>query len=250
MSKGNLITLILCIFMVGAGYVILSGEYITPGQGALSAEQVRDRVVDASDSVSSYRFRMDLIWKRKTEGDALEVESNGSVDLQSKRMHILEDDGNRIQEIYLINDTLYTSMFGEWMKEVVPGGQHIVVYPNGQYVIRYQTEMIKNADVELTGEEKVDGVDCYVLSVSPDMVKALSLDALGLREDEVRDVLNGIESVTLTDWVSKDDCLIRKSRMKVVEVDGRWTDTTTVFYEYNKHPDIELPGGAVNATEM
>ncbi len=250
MSKKNLITLILCIFIVGAGYVILSGKYITPKQGALSAEQVRDRAVDASDSVSSYRFRMDLIWKRKTEGDALEVKSNGSVDLQSKRMYILEDDGNRIQEIYLINDTRYTFMFGEWMKEVVSGGQHIVVYPNGQYVIGYQTEMMKNTGVKLTGEEKVGGVDCYVLSVSPDMVEALNLDTLGLREDEVEDVLNGIESVTLTEWVSKDSYLIRKSRMKVVEVDGRWTDTTTVFYEYNKPLDIEPPGEAVNATEM
>lgn len=252
MAKWNIITLVLVMLVIAAvGYVLLSGEYITPDKNVVVNEieepvellapgEVRDRAVDAYSSVGSYRFSMDSTVK--VDESTRVLKRNGSVDLQSKKMQVMEVDGDLTRVTYLVDNVIYmSSTSGEWMKRPVPAGQDAIEHP---------TEMITNVDVGLIGEEKVDGVNCYVLNVSLDVVKALHLDILNLSEDKLKDVLDSIESVTLTEWISKDDYLIRKSRLKEVEVSGRWTETTTIFYDYNKPLGIELPKEALNAKEI
>jgi len=76
-------------------------------------------------------------------------------------------------EMYLVNNTLYLKMgLGipqlpvQWTKREMPDE-----FWASQNQLGLQMELLNISEVELLEDEKVNGVDCYVLKIEPDMNK-------------------------------------------------------------------------------
>lgn len=120
--------------------------------------------------------------------------------------------------------------------------------------------MFRSSKIEYMGLEKVNGTDCYVILIKPD-VKALiaylesvmvpelggSLTQIGVNLSEA------IKSLNVKLWVAKQDFLIKKQEvtmtLTVMDTDLQIM-ATTLITDYNKPIAITLPPEAHQASQM
>jgi hypothetical protein len=123
----------------------------------------------------------------------------------------------------------------------------------------------------LTGTEKVNGIDCYVLQISPNMTELwqwmMSQQGSNLAGDvdlSQFDISKLIKSYELKYWISKTDFNLIKAKADMnMDIDPAAVgasvddfesmtmliDLDMTFSDYNKVVDIQLPADAVNAEE-
>jgi hypothetical protein len=230
----------------------------------LTGEQIRDRSLEAMETVQTYAFNMDIDMIMKG-GEAnvmgarevtMNMGGDGKIDQTNKRMQMqmtMSMSGMTMEmEQYVIGDTQYMKvpMVG-WVKN----RSSAEIWETGDYA-RAQNELIKGMEVNRLEDEKVDGVDCYVLEIEVEDIKELfemMVQQMGSASSLSADELESIKGMAFKEWISKDTYLVTKMFMSIqMEEEGTTMDMsmTMEFYDYNKPMEITLPSEAENAIDM
>jgi len=119
--------------------------------------------------------------------------------------------------------------------------------------------------LEISGSEVMRGVDCYVLSINPDMASLSNWVAGQTQPGQNTTNLGGsdlskaLDSFTVKEWIRKDTLLPAKALVQVkLDPTSSGSSTTTAmqmsvavtFTDYGKSVDITLPAEALNAKEL
>jgi hypothetical protein len=250
---------ILTVFAVGFLLLLIGciGEELT-------AEQIRDRSLEAMDKVETYAFNMDIDMVMKGGGvnvvDVKEMTMNmkgdGKVDQTNKRMQMemtMSMSGMTMEmEQYVIGDTQYMKvpMVG-WVKN----RSSAEIWETGDYA-RAQNELIKGMEVKLLEDEEVDGVDCYVLEIEVEDIEEMfeiMIQQMGSATSLSADELESIKGMAFKEWIAKDTYFVTKMFMNLqMEEEGTMVDMsmTMKFYDYNEPMEITLPEEAEDAIDM
>ncbi|MBN2015117.1 MAG: hypothetical protein JW778_08050 [Candidatus Altiarchaeota archaeon] len=244
---------------VAIGFLLLSLGCTT--EEKLTAEQVRDRAVEAMENVETYSFSTDIsmlmVGGEMDMGVSeaeISMDGNGKVDMKNKKMFMdmsMSMMGMSMDmEQYIIDDIQYMKMpFFGWVKNKTSADtweQQDYAGLSGELMY---------TQVELLSDEKLDGENCYVLKVDVDLEKMM--DVLGKQMGSTSMVsaedLGSIKEAEIREWVSKDTFLVKKLFMYMnMEEEGSTLDMnmTMTFSDYNKPVDIVLPSEAENAVDM
>ncbi len=262
-------------------------------EGTQSAKKMADKAVTAMGEVKTYQFDMDTTMEMACTEDEKAIEmsisSNGSgvVDDVNQKMKmdmtmsmtLPEEAGmpgsmEMEQEMYFIENMIYMKMSGgqippevsQWMKMPMPEGTW-----DTQNQIEMNKELLESAEVKQLGDEKVNGVNCYVLEVKPDMDKLWEVMS---QQKSLGGILEGIEvspkdvikEMNLKYWIAKDTSLPAKVSGGMVTVmnsedlnlpaeEGEFevtmnTDYDVSYSSYGESVSIELPPEAKEAIEI
>jgi hypothetical protein len=266
-----LLSVVLVLLVVAVGVACQKTE-------ALTADQVVENTVAAQPDVKSLRLSLDLtadvegsIDGEVTEG-SFALSGTAAVDQNSQSMQaefdLTADISGAIDagaQLYLVGNYLYMQVSMPeipqmWLK--MPVTSEI---SGSMPTIEDVTGLIDSAQVELVGEDKAGGVDCYVLSIAPDfeqIQQALAgnplTEQMGIELPDLEDL---ISSMSFKMWVAKDTYFVMKARMVMSveltpealgapEGDDHLTVNLTLNMEasqYNQSINIELPVEAQSA---
>jgi hypothetical protein len=251
-----------------------------------SADEIKALMIDSVNNLDSYRFNTEStqqieVFNRSTKDgnvSAITVTAvgDGAVDLAGRAMgmaqslNIVSGNNNATSgksETYILNDTVYMGVDGNWTSFKLPNADLIW---DRQNMVKNQAELLNNSEIELLGSENVDGQDTYKVKVTPDMEtysvvlseqvgSVLPVAALNLTEM----YRNG--TLEWTSWITKDTHLLKKNEIVMnltvtPETMGMLTNetsdfemhinaaATTVFSDFNQPVEVILPEGARNAT--
>jgi hypothetical protein len=186
-------------------------------------------------------------------------------------MNVPEEDQQQMgMEIYIVDEWVYVRMSipevgEEWMKmELTPEMWGLWEQ------VDQQVELLETAtEVKFVGSEVVNGIQCYVFDIMPDMEQLAEYLAqqqvmlgMGLAEMENLEELLDKTSLSIEEWIAKDSSLLMKAqanmRVEVTPDDVGATpedfDKMTMdlsmdmtVYDYNQPVSIELPPEALEA---
>ncbi|MFZ2470341.1 MAG: DUF6612 family protein [Methanothrix sp.] len=198
----------------------------------LMTSALQSLVVDSSVRLESYRFSMNMEQKvdlvNVTSGDAQKLYTRSlgygmanmtdrSLKLSMAALTYAKDDEDNTSAIaleeYLINDTLYLKVDGNWTVMNMPG---VVDTWSQQNTMTQQLEMFNKSHLSLIGSEKVEGVDCYKVRAEMDMgtmADQLSGDVTSLVPMQSMNFteLFGNMVLDVHYWITKDTHLLKKT---------------------------------------
>lgn len=209
-------------------------------------------------------------------GMKVDVDYQIALDAGGHKMHALMDsktdmpetqvgDVAATAEMYILDESMYMRMempgqSKSWYMQQLPAGTW-----QSADLIQQQMGLLKGAKMELRGTEKIEGRDCYVLEVNPtpDAFRealAASQQFAGSEQTPGTEALLSTlleegTGMTVRQWVSKDDCLLRKAEWRLsmkakgltelgLPADGELSLTmnmTMRLGSYNEPVSIELP---------
>ena len=272
------------------------------GSGLPSAEEIIEASIEALDDVRTFEFEMEASMDADTEAEGepndayIEMDASGAIDIENYQMQLAmdmnmettgEEDMDMAAEMYLVDDTFYIltdalGMGSMWMKlelsdiEELPEG-----YGEQEDMSELQTEMLEFLpelleafEIEVTGSERVDGIDCYVLESNPDteqlwemfmeMFETMELETTDIPEDTEDYLDEMFDSFSVKQWIAKDTYLTMKVELEInmefsaedvgePEEEGEADidmSLTVLVYDYNQPVSIELPPGAEDAMDI
>jgi outer membrane lipoprotein-sorting protein len=259
----------------------------------MSVADIKAEVLANAEETDTYNFDMAVTMKMLLSNETNETEmttiSNGRgvLDVADKKMKLnmntsmetnetTEAPGPMEMEMYLINSTMYTKMnLGmpglppQWTKREMPVGYEESWASQNQ--LEQQMELLNISEVELLADEEVNGVDCYVLEIVPDMEKFWNSTMAVVMDRSTQGLAPGLglrkilESMSTKEWIAKDTLYPMKTQMAVrlvvssedlaiPDMEEEFTMTADeeveiLFYDYNKPVSIELPEAAEAAVE-
>ncbi len=179
-------------------------------------------------------------------------------------------------EMYLVNNTMYMKDLGipelpaQWTKIEMPEGSEESWESQDQ--LKQQMELLTISELELLEDEKVNGVDCYVLNIVPDTEKFWETTMAKVMARSTQDLAPGIDlqkilkSMSTKEWIAKDTNFLMKTQMAVhlvvnsedldiPDMVEKFTMTADEeiemrFYDYNTPVSIELPEAAESASGL
>ncbi len=253
----------------------------------VTAQEIADNVIQNYSKIETCKMDMDMIISIKDTDDGsmpLSMDSTTRIttyaDIINREMQAVVDattDTSIIgtvevtEEIYVVG--------GQWyMKMSTPGKVDQWVRTdlneelwNSQNKLERQVGFLMSA-VEITklGEENVEGIDCYVLQVKPDM--DLLFDSVLSQQKELAtelgatkaDLTRMFKQYAIKQWIDKDRSLLVKSdiqtSMEILPQDIGNNDQTGKinaniqlterYYDYGEPVVVELPQEALNAPYM
>ena len=252
----------------------------------VSAQEITDNVLLAYPKIDTFKLNMNLTMAMAIESGTEQMEMNvtgtaaGQINSADNEMQIainmaadLSGQGsqNISEEIYVVGGQSYMKMsilgFDQWFKMDIP--EEIW---NQQNQLEQQVEFLRNAiEVTKLGEETVDGVNCYILQITPDLdamldwVKAQQQDVspdMDLSNINLNEIF---KNLSLKMWVAKDSYLPVKGDIQItmeilpqdVGADASETGKISMdmsaqvkYYDYGKPVTIELPQEALNAPSL
>jgi hypothetical protein len=253
----------------------------------LTAEQVDQIVIDAVNAVAeaeTYKFDMGMFMTMAVVGGTdpgtmtMGANTTGAIDNVNQEMQMVMDETMNVPqqgeqqmqvEMYIANDWIYakTSIGEQWMKtELTPEMWQT------QKQAEQQIELLKTAKkVRFLGSEVVDGIQCYVFDIIPDMEKLVdylnqeqSMVGVGLDIAKLAELFANM-SISIKEWVAEDTLLLTKTTAHMfVEVSPEDVGATeedfekmtidmsveVLAHDYNQPVSIELPPEALEAPEM
>ena len=256
----------------------------------LTTEEILNNTKAAMEKINSYKIAYDMVLNMEIVGGeqamkmAMDGTGTGAMDVINKKMQMALDVDAEISgtgtsqikmtmtmEMYMVDGWLYTKMTipmsgVQWTKTKVEGNE------TSQDQLAQLLQLMKSTiQITLTGTEKVNGVDCYVLQITPNMTELwqwmMSQQGSNLAGDidlSQFDISKLIKSYELKYWISKTNFNLIKAKADMsMDVDPaalgasvddfeRMTmliDLDMIFSDYNKAVDIQLPADAVNAKE-
>jgi hypothetical protein len=264
------------------------------GDGSPTAQEIADRAIQAQDDIRTYEFEMDMTidMAGEAEGEAFEatigMDYSGALDTDNKEMRLMatatavlpgEDETETALEAYLIDGTGYSRQTSPgtesvWEKEELSGTDWDETWEGiieMMSLAKPQLELLEEAEAEVIGSETVEGVDCYVLRLTPDMDRlwdTLMQQAtlgfggnLGLPDFSQEIFDESSYNLSVEQWVAKDTYFLMKVEIDMsialdaetmgVEEGEMSFDTamTMLAYNYNQPVSIELPAEAAEAIE-
>jgi len=258
--------------------------------GGGSASSIVKSAVSASDKVTSFQAEITSALVMKANGGTspgtlhLTVQGTGDVDVTAKEsqatldLNLLTPDSEQQQmtmDVFTADGWEYANIpmgdaGSKWVKFQLPGD-----WAASASQVAQQAELIKNAtQVTLTGSEVLNGIDCYVITASPDMPtliaqilsQAQTQYTIGLGDADLTafDLTKVVKSVTLKEWIAKDTSLFQQTEATLVMQltpadtgsDASAFDTIDLqlslglkFSNYGKALSIVIPQDALNAVE-
>ncbi len=266
--------------------VVLS---FTACAGLPSAQEIIDGVIESFDNIRTYQFDMDMTMDMagEAEGEALEMtvtmDNSGTLDLENVQMRAdltmnmnmvapEEDEMEMGVEMYIIDGMMYAmpEAPGEeptWTKEEVPAERWEIL--RGISGLETYKELLETAQVKVIGSEKVKGVNCYVLQLTPEMAQLWQtamggVSAGGVLPPVSEELLEEVfRNFSVKQWVAKDTYFLMKTEidmavestpefMAYLGEEGEVTIDLTMSslaYNYNQPVTIVVPPKAVEATQ-
>ena len=218
----------------------------------MTAEQIRDAVIKAGDNMKTVRMDADTqgngTLDMRIEGTDYHItflsigNTTSENDIAHEKMHTLyrtrtkyesqpelQGFGNESPitditgESYLIDNVMYTKSYTAettttWTKQKITEEGWDTLNQLAQ-----QMNMLESAPVELLGSEQLDGIDCYVLSVTPDMAEMYqtmmqNISGTGKWLSKIFDFKEMIKNASMTMLVAKDTFFVMKDEMKMTLV--------------------------------
>jgi len=249
------------------------------------AQEIVDGVIESWADVKTYQFDMDMTMDMaaEAEGETFEMtmvtDSSGALDLENRRMMMdmtmsMAMPGLEMEmgmEMYLIGDMMYMFMESPWVEPMWAK----LEMPEGTWEEWSQTEaqvgLLEVAQVEVIGSERVRGIDCYVLEVTPDVEQLwqMVMQQAELTGEEMPDVAEEFiqeifRSFSVKQWVAKDTYFLTKAEIDMAveltpeamgfpEEEGIMTMDIAISllaYDYNQPVSIELPPEAEEAIDI
>jgi hypothetical protein len=281
------LALMLCFSLVGCA----------ENEGPLTSEQIDQIITEAVNGLAeaeTYKFDMDLSLSMEAIGGtdpgtmSMSANATGAIDNVNEEMYMLMDMTMNMPEqggqemgmdMYIVGEWVYVRMsipgLGEqWMKMALTPEMWEM-----QKQTEQQMELLETAmRIELVGSESVDGVDCYVFEITPDMGKlagylAGTLGMQGLSSEEMGafgwlfgDLFEDLfKELSIKEWIAKDSSLFVKAEVHMaIEVSPEDVGATAEDFEkltmdmdigmaahdYNEPVSIELPPEALDALEI
>lgn len=249
----------------------------------VNAGQLVDNALAAQADVESYRLDMEMTIDMDGGLGCEEMEGTTSIDASfvideaNKEMEMrmsadMEATGEEAEAVemkmYLINNTVYMmiavpDLEPMWMRQEVPAD-----FWETQATIDQQLELLQVSQVKCLKDEKVEGVDCYVLEITPDLAQlwqtAMQQPWMEEVPMEIPDLEDMIKKVSVKHWIAKDTLFLTKVHIQIIilvtseamgmpEEGGEMRMSIVMdmsVYDYNKPVSIELPAEAKNAIEV
>jgi len=244
-------------------------------------------VIAANMAVETVSFeletnqRMSIVSSGQTSDLSATGTGSGYVDKRNRTMHLTMTTralgpvaGESCTEMFAADGWMYVSVVipGEepqWMKMRMPEGLR-----EQQDQDQQQVELLKAADeVNYLGVEQVDGVECYVVEIVPDIESVRQtmaqmqgqVPAVGGIDLGALQLGDMVKQVSMTQYIAVDGYLFRRTDERIlIELtpemlgitDGDFDvmegdiSTTLVFSDYNEPATIQLPQGALAATQI
>ena len=266
---------------------------IQDGLSQAQLEEILSSSIANQENINTYRFDLDLDMITEVIGgfDAgkmtILTKSYGASNMASNQMQInmemsisLEgfEDQNGSQDLtydmYIYPDWTYMRMevpgMGEqWMK--TPTTEDIEASFNTNMVDQQLGPLESAVEIELLRYEEVDGAECYVLSIVPDMEEFMQWVAQeqGSTQDvdweEMATVTDVFKKLNYVCYVTKDTSMLKRI---IIEMEMEFTpeqagasasDFNTMImimnmdmkmYDYNEPFSIDLPDEAQDAVEV
>ena len=277
------------VLIIALSFVACTGG--DEGEAGLpSAQEIIDGVIEAQDDIRTYQFDIDMTMDMAFEvedeafGQDMAMGFSGALDLENRQMimdmtmstEMFEEALEISAEMYIIGDMVYTMVEdpetgSKWEKsKMTPEFWEEV----NQYInqVEPQMELLEVVQVEVIGSEKVGGVDCYVLQLTPDMEQLwqLAMQQAGVTGELVLPDIGeeflreAFKNFSVKQWVAKDTYFLTKVEMYMAmeltpealgfpEEEGLMTMDITMnllAYNYNQPVSIELPLEAEEALEV
>jgi predicted small lipoprotein YifL len=280
---------IVAIFLV----LVMALSFTACGEKLPSSQEIIDRATEAMDDMKTCQMDMDMSLDvaGEAEGEAVDatigIDASGALDIENRQMQMDmtmnavvtgEDDLDMNMEMYLVENTFYIMtdvplMGPTWMKLEMPE-EMPEEYWEPTDLMEIQAEFLEAVEVEVTGREKVDGVDCYVLEATADIEQLWQLimqqiEATGMEIDDIPEEFEGLldeifQSYSVKIWIAKDTYFLTKveidlaieltpEAMGIMDEEGEMAidmALTLLAYDHNQPVSIELPPEAENAVEM
>ena len=250
---------------------------------AVNTAQLVDNALAAQADVESYRLDMEMTIEMDGGFGCQEMEETMSIDASfvideaNEEMEMsmtadMEATGEEAEAVemkmYLINNTCYMMMAAPglvpmWMKQEVPAD-----FWETQATIDEQLELLQASRVKYLRDEKVEGVDCYVLEITPDLAQLwqIAMQQPWMEEVpmEIPNLEDMIKKVSVKQWIAKDTLFLTKVSIQITilvtseamglpEEEGEMRMRIVMdmsVYDYNKPIYIELPAEARTAIEI
>lgn len=273
------------LLLLSLALVVSFGLVAFVGCKKLSQEEI-DQIIDGAIAAQydSFSFGMEMPMAIEVTGGSdaggmtVAMEGSGVIDVVNKEMQMtmsmaMDITGYGEQEMeaetYIVDGWMYvgTEVSGlgyQWVKMEIT--EEIW---QQQLSVEQQVELLETAvDIDYEGTDTVNGVECYVFDIEPDMgtlgtILGGGMSDLGLDFDEF--ALDDLyKELTVKEWVAKDGCLVMRTEIKIVaemsaEEAGALTgdfDKMAVTielnmdcYDYNQPVSITLPPEALAAEE-
>lgn len=238
------------IFVISGviGLMVLSG--CTTPDGGMSVDEIKTNIIQAADEINSYVYTMNSVVST-TMGEVGETmvtqTGSGSSDIVNQNVmteSITPGNGGMSDTTtltYVIDSVVYTGTETggntTWTKaNLTEWNQYDMVYS--------QTELLSMSGLKKLNDQTVEGVDCYVIELNPDLTDPTSLPP------EFESVASMLSDFTIKQWVVKDNFYPKKIQM-IMEINMFGmvmnTDSTIIFSNINEPVTIELPEGAESA---
>jgi len=255
-----------------------------------SAQEIVDGVIGSLDNIRTYQFDMDMTMDMagEAEGEVFEMtmvmDGSGALDLENRQMRAditmnmampEEDEVEMEMEIYLIGGMMYMMMdvpeMGPmWIKAEMPEGtwEEMTEQMSG---LEAYLGLLEAAEVKVIDSEMIEGVDCYVLQLTPDVEQlwqlamqqadVTELEMPAISEEFVKEMFR---SFSVKQWVAKDTYFLTKVEINMAmeltpeamgfpEEEGVVTMDIAISllaYNYNQPVSIVLPPEAEEAVEV
>ena len=224
------------------------GEEAEEEVGLPTAQEIIDGVIESFDNIRTYQFDMNMTMDvaGEVEGEAVEhtvtMVNSGALDLDNSQMKADLSAGSNDEmmrlEMYIIDGVLYAmpEAPGEepiWMREEMSVERWEIT--KGVSGIDNYKELLKTAQVKVIGSEKVKGIDCYVLQLTPEIAELYqtAMDPVGgmgregmlppIPEELLQEMFR---SFSVTQWIAKDTYFLMKAEIDMA------IDTTPEFMDY------------------
>lgn len=249
----------------------LSGSFTV-----LLGQEIVEASIEAMAEVNTIQMDMDLEMTITFPGEptaTLTYYINSAQDTVEGTMHLdvqmtISEPPETVQismEMYLIGDWAYMIMdmpdippevVGTWFKLQIPEDALEDMWEQEDITNPQVSLLIGVSEVEFLGTETVNGVECYVLSVTPDVEKFWEFV---LMQPGMEDEVSGIDpeeifsDISFIYWIAKDTYFIAKSTadmaMTLEEATGNLV-MTVLMYDINEPVTIELSPEAEAAEEI
>lgn len=264
--------------------------------GGLTQAELEDLLASSMLSISqveSYGMRADMDMFMDISGGPkagtmdMDMTMEGSIDQTNMEMYIVmemsmfadmagmgEEVQDMAMEMYMVDDYLYMKMAipgmgEEWMK--MPATNASMEEFNFDLVGDQLALLESYGEMEYLRDENLDGSDCYVIQMLPDLAAIMDwigdqgLADLGLDWDDLDIIDDMFDEISYIVWIDKDEKYIKKMTaymlMKMSGEDfsdlGADFDEMTMdismdmeIYDYNEPVNVVLPAEAENAMDM
>lgn len=285
------------IFLVMSLVMVLVSA-VGCSQQIISEEELANKIVETHEKIKTVKFDMDISVKtdfkigENIETTNMNMTGNGAMDnvnntsymkmlmeMNMPPMGISEETEtlNSDMEIYIIDNTMYSKSVMKVGEETIPAEWiKMEIAPDyNPMPVDYFIDLLQEAsEIKILSDEKVDGIECYVVKLTPDMNKFLELMAQQIQmlvgdipiEPTIIDDLSQLfEQLDITYWIAKDTFFPIKEHINITmvinpETLGKATlpedeglemkffiETTSNYHSYNEPVAIELPEEAKNA---